>query len=176
MLALALASAMALQSTFNLTEPQREATEVEMRSPAPPRHFSTASEAAYAAALTYGKTILFFEVGAKVYVDNVASGPRYSFGPELYGQIDPATDAPEITYPTDQTDGHTAIVGLWHEHPTGDSSDTLFGHDADVRNNKQAVWTSVGMQFFVQYWDGTNVVPQWTAETEIPALCSACVV
>lgn len=175
MLALALATALTLSPTFSLTAAQQQQTFALMHSKRPPRLFETASEAAYAAALAYGTVPLFEEIGAKIYVDYLPIGIRYSYGILLHGQSDPDTGDDEIAYPLNQDDGHGAVIGLWHEHPTGQDWPTLYGHDDDIRQTKQAVWTSLRSKLFVQYWDGREVVPDWQSYAEITPLCTGCV-
>lgn len=171
----ALVTALAGSSTFTLTDSQRQQTYTQMHGTHPPQWFASASEAAYAAALEYGQRLLYEEIGAKIYVDYVRSEPRYSFGAVIHGQDDPATGDAEIVYSMDETDGHDAVAGLWHEHPSGQTWTTLFGHDDDVATTKQAVWTTIGTNLFVQFWDGRQVVPAWNDEQAIPSLCSGCV-
>ena len=175
MLALALFAALTLPPMFDLTGSEVQQTYAQVHFHRLPGTFSTASEAAYAAALTYGKRILNQEIGAKIYVDNRRSGPQYSFGKLIGGEYDPETSEAEIEYAVDQTDGHYAVVGLWHEHPTDDTWMTLYGHDDDVRQTKHAVWTSIGTQLFVQFWNGRAVVPAWDPSSQIPPLCTNCV-
>lgn len=177
MLALALSSVLTLSTTYAFTPAQQQQTFAQVRTNAQPHVFATATEAAYAAAVQYGRALIDEEIGAKIYVDYSPSGPVYSFGAVMLGQIDPDSGEPEITYPLDQTDGHSAIVGLWHEHRTGDTWRTLLGHEDAVRETGQAVWTSVGTTFFVQYWNGISVMPLWDpAAASLPALCTRCVV
>lgn len=122
---------------------------------AQPQAFETASEAAYAAALKYYRPVLpGGEIGAKIYVDLVGGFPRYTFGLLIPGMIDPVTSEPEVTYSTRQSDGHLAVVGLWHEHPTGTLLDSLVSHFDEIQATKQVIWTSIGTGLFVQYWDG----------------------
>lgn len=123
----ALVTALAGSSTFTLTASQRQQTYMQMHARERPQWFSTASEAAYAAALDYGQNLLYEEIGAKIYVDGVGPDRRYSFGSVIHGEDDPQTGDAEIVYSMIQTDGHSAIAGLWHEHPTGQNWTTLFG-------------------------------------------------
>ncbi|HZZ64777.1 MAG TPA: hypothetical protein VFE17_04705 [Candidatus Baltobacteraceae bacterium] len=119
------------------------------------RSFETPSEAAYAAALTYGRKLLMgYEIGAKIYVDMNQGAPVYSFGACIAGSVDPVTSDEEVTYNTTQTDGHLAVVGLWHEHPSDTPVDSLQSHYAEIASTKQTVWTSIGSRLYVQYWDG----------------------
>lgn len=122
--------------------------------------FETASEAAYAAALTYGRKLLMgYEIGAKIYVDMNQGKPAYSFGPVIAGSVDPVTSDEEVTYNTTQADGHFAVVGLWHEHPTDTPVDSLESHYAEIALTKQTVWTTIGSRLYVQYWDGSEARP-----------------
>lgn len=48
------------------------------------------------------------------------------------------------------------------------------GADA-IEQTHQTVWTTIGRAFYVQYFDGTRVVPVWTsAVPAIEPLCSDC--
>lgn len=174
MFLLALASAFTLASNFQLTAAQQQQVYAEMRSTQPPRTFTTASEAAYAAALKYGRGLLFEEIGAKIYVDSLPEGLRYSYGELISGQFDPDTGDEEIVYRLNQADGHEAVIGLWHEHRTGQDWPTLYGHDDDIQATKQAVWTSIHKDLFVQYWDGREVVPVWRVNAAPSPLCNGC--
>lgn len=121
------------------------------------RRFETPSEAAYAAALTYGRKLLMgYEIGAKIYVDMDQGMPVYSFGAVITGSVDAVTSDEEVTYNTTQTDGHLAVVGLWHQHPTDTPVDSLVSHYAEIASTKQTIWTTIGSRLYVQYWDGTQ--------------------
>ena len=127
------------------------------------RRFETPSEAAYAAALTYGRKLLMgYEIGAKIYVDMDQGIPVYSFGPQIAGSVDLVTSDEEVTYNTTQTDGHLAVVGLWHEHPSDTPVDSLQSHYAEIASTKQTIWTTIGSRLYVQYWDGSQAVGELT--------------
>jgi hypothetical protein len=126
------------------------------------QRFPTASEAAYAASLNYGRPLLSVEVGAKIYVDLVQGAPEYSYGPAIFGQNDSESGDEEILYDPRANDGHFLLVGFWHEHPSGDDWFTLYGHYAQIDATHQTVWTTIGRDLFVQFWNGTQAMPEWT--------------
>jgi hypothetical protein len=151
-------------SDYALTEQQRAMVRSSFKS----ERFPTASEAAYAASLRYGRELLTVEVGAKIYVDIVQGVPVYSYGPPLTGQTDDDTDDEEIVYDPLAADGHFRAIGFWHEHPTVDDWFTLYGHYAQIAVTHQTIWTTIGRDFFVQFWDGSRPAPAWTAA--VPAI------
>lgn len=130
--------------------------------------FPTASEAAYAASLRYGRPLQTVEVGAKIYVDLVQGAYVYSYGPPIYGEAEDESNDEVIEYDPRAFDGHFFLVGFWHEHPSADSWLSLYGHYSQIALTHQAVWTSIGRELFVQYWDGTQVMPRWTSA--VPAI------
>jgi hypothetical protein len=132
------------------------------------QRFPTASEAAYAASLNYGRALLTAEVGAKIYVDIVQGTPVYSYGPAMSGQDDYESGENEIVYDPLQTDGHFRLIGFWHEHPAADGWLSLYGHYAQIQMTHQTIWTTIGRELFVQFWDGLHAMPQWTAS--VPAI------
>jgi hypothetical protein len=132
------------------------------------QRFPTASEAAYAASLNYGRDLLTVEVGAKIYVDVVQGTPVYSYGSQLLGVDDYDSDEEEIVYDPLGADGHFRAIGFWHEHPTGDNWLSLYGHYAQIDVTHQTVWTTIAHNFFVQFWDGSRVLPEWTSS--VPAI------
>ncbi len=139
--------------------------------------FTTASDAAYAAALRYNRHLLLNEIGAKIYVDYPIGNARpvYSYGPLINGQIDPQTGDEEVIYDENERDGHDKVVGLWHEHPRDDLITTLGSHEQEIRRTHQAVWTTIGDTLYVQFWNGTTVIPHWNESNALPPLCNACV-
>jgi hypothetical protein len=160
-------------NAYSITPAQMQQTQAAVTSNAAPR-FSTPSEAAYAASLRYS-TLSTEEVGAKIYVDADGAGQYYSFGPRLYGETDPVETVDEIVYDDSVTDGHTAVVGLWHKHAMGSTWVDLYGHYDVIRQTHQTIWTTIGRDFFVQYFDGTTVEPAWTAAVPaIRPLCKSC--
>jgi hypothetical protein len=132
------------------------------------QRFSTPSQAAYAASLRYEGVALTAEVGAKIYVDIVQDSPVYSYGAPIYGEADDENAEEIIEYDPRSSDGHFFLIGIWHEHPASDSWFSLYGHYAQVSSTHQAVWTTIGHELFVQYWDGTRPMPQWTSA--VPAI------
>jgi hypothetical protein len=149
---------------YALTPPQEAMVRESFRS----QRFPTPSEAAYAASLRYGSAVLTVEVGAKIYVDWVQGALVYSYGPSILGQDDYDSGDDEILYDPRATDTHFGVVGFWHEHPTSDGWLSLYGHYAQIEITHQAVWTTIGRDFFVQFWDGTRAMPQWTSA--VPAI------
>jgi hypothetical protein len=138
--------------------------------------FSTPTEAAYAASLKYKVVLSSGEIGAKIYADFDGGREYYTYGPPLYSEVDPQDTSDEIVYDYTVTDGHTHVVGLWHEHAVGSTWYDLYGHYETIRQTHQAIWTTLGHDFFVQYFDGTTVQPQWTAAVPaIQPICSVCV-
>jgi len=163
-------------AAYALTENQQTVVSFAAHS-SQPVHFDTASEAAYAAALTYSRRLLpGDEVGAKIYVDFPFTKPQYTFGPLIVGQNDPQTSDEEITYNTQQADGHFAVVGLWHEHPASEPLDSMYQHYDEIARTKQTIWTSIGKDLYVQYWNGSSLAPQWRSNAaQMPAaVCRAC--
>jgi hypothetical protein len=79
----------------------------------------------------------------------------------LYGQTDDGTNDDSINYDPSATDGHFAVVGVWHEHASDDTWLTLYGHYAEIQATHQAVWTTVGGALYVLYWDGSRPMPEW---------------
>ena len=132
------------------------------------QRFPTASEAAYAASLNYGRAVLTTEVGAKIYVDLVQNALVYSYGSPVYGQTDEETGDQEIVYDPMATDGHLLAVGFWHQHPSNEGFLTLYGHYAEVQMTHQTVWTTIGRNLFAQFWDGSRPMPDWTSA--VPAI------
>lgn len=154
---------------YVLTSAEQRSTMVSLTGTAA-QTFTSASQAAFAAAVRDGH--LMFqngEVGAKIYVD-VRDGVReYTFGKLIPEQVDPTTSDEEITYDTSVTDGHLAVVGIWHRHPIGDSIASLWGHSDMISDTRQTVWTSVARDLYVQFWeDGRHAVSEPTL------VCSGC--
>ncbi len=145
--------------------PQQEAM---VRASFTSERFPTVSEAAYAASLRYAQALLTVEIGAKIYVDFVQGQPVYSYGPPLLGQYDYDSGEEEIVYDPFDPDGHFRVVGFWHEHPTVDDWFTLYGHYAQIDATHQTIWTTIGHDLFVQFWDGSEAMPQWSAS--VPAI------
>jgi hypothetical protein len=152
------------RSDYVLTPTQEARVRASFRS----QRFPTASEAAYAASLNYGRALLSVEVGTKIYVDVIQGAPVYSYGQLLLGQADDETGDEEIVYDPLNADGHLKLIGFWHQHPTVDSWLTLYGHYAQIEATHQTVWTTIRRDFFVQFWDGSRAMPQWTAG--VPAI------
>ncbi len=139
------------------------------------KRFQTPSEAAYAASFKYRTALPNGEIGAKIYLDVDLSGQYYTYGPRMYSEVDPVSVADEIVYDDSKTDGHSRVVGLWHEHALGSTWLDLYGHYDAVRETHQTVWTTLGHDLFVQYFDGTTVQPVWSnAVPAIEPLCTAC--
>lgn len=161
------AAVIGFSGMFALTSPKRSAA----------HYFHTASDAAFAAAERYNRVLLLDEIGAKIYEDFAADGtPVYSYGALLEGTKDALTDDQEIVYSTAEADGHSQVVGLWHEHPRSDSVETLAGHDEEIRRTRQAVWTTIGTALYLQYWKSGDVIPETVSDdSPFPALCYACV-
>lgn len=152
------------RSDYVLTPQQETMVRASFKS----QRFPTASEAAYAASLNYGRALLTVEVGAKIYVDIVQGTPVYSYGPQLLGVDDYDSDENEIVYDPLAADGHFRAIGFWHQHPTEDSWLSLYGHYAQIDVTHQAIWTTIGHNFFVQFWDGSRTLPEWTSS--VPAI------
>ncbi|HZZ65819.1 MAG TPA: hypothetical protein VFE17_09995 [Candidatus Baltobacteraceae bacterium] len=137
-----------------------------------PRTFSSASQAALAAALQDGHLMCQNgEVGVKIYVDVRDGVPEYSFGKLIPEQLDPETSEEEITYDSSVTDGHLAVVGVWHRHPVGAGVASLWGHGEMISGTRQTVWTSVGRDLYVQFWQTDHR----TGVSEPTLVCSDCV-
>lgn len=130
--------------------------------------FASASEAAFAASLRYGGRVLVQEVGAKIYADIVQRATVFSYGPPIYGQSDNDTGEDIVEYDPLQSDGHFALVGIWHEHPYDEGFLSLYGHYAEIAQTHQAIWTTIGRSLYAQFWDGTQPMPAWTSA--IPAI------
>lgn len=158
---------------YAMTPAQIDATRLNVNQ----QYFDTPTEAAYAAARTYGTSAEpDFEVGAIIYLDVRNGIARYSFGKMLSGQLDGVTADSEIVYNPSDKGGHLGVVGLWHKHPMGSSWDSLLGHYDEIAQTHQTIWTTIGRDLFVQYWDGSEVKPAWArAMPAIPPVCVACV-
>jgi hypothetical protein len=154
---------------YVLTSAEQRAATVTMASTA--RTFSSASQAALAVALQ-DEHLMFQngEVGAKIYVDVRDGVPEYSFGKLIPEQLDPDTSEEEITYDSSVTDGHLAVVGIWHRHPTGAGVASLSGHGEMISGTRQTVWTSVGRNLYVQFWQND----QRTGVSEPTLVCAGC--
>jgi hypothetical protein len=162
-----------LAANYSMTPSQLQQTRATLVSNVAGR-YATPTEAAYAASLRYS-TLSFEEVGAKIYVDGEGSGQYYSFGRPIYGETDPQETVDEIVYDDSVTDGHAAVVGLWHKHALGSTWVDLYGHYDVIRQTHQTIWTTIGRDFFVQYFDGSTVLPVWSASVPaIRPLCKAC--
>ncbi|MGZ3562305.1 MAG: hypothetical protein ACXVAS_10715 [Vulcanimicrobiaceae bacterium] len=163
------------QALYSLTATEEQSIQID-RQHSGTSGFATPSEAAYAASLRYHSVAALVEFGTKIYQDISGTGRiTYSYGSLIYGQKDSQTGDPDITYDPNATDGHFVPVGLWHMHPFGTSRDALWGHYDEIEQTHQAVWTTIGTDFYVQYWNGTKVVPEWgTDGYAIPALCHKC--
>jgi hypothetical protein len=151
-------------SDYVLTEAQEAMVRASFKS----QRFPTASEAAYAASLNYGRAFLTVEVGAKIYVDVIQGAVVYSYGPAIYGQSDDESGEEEILYDPRSNDGHFQLVGFWHEHPSPDDWLSLYGHYAQIDQTHQTVWTTIRRDVFVQFWDGTRAMPTWSSA--VPAI------
>jgi len=137
--------------------------------------FDTPSEAAYAASLKYRVALASGEIGAKIYMDVDRLGQYYTYGHPMYSEVDPVLVSDQIVYDASQTDGHSCVVGLWHEHALGSTWPDLYGHYDAIRETHQTVWTTLGRDFFVQYFDGTTVQPIWTSSVPaIEPVCTEC--
>lgn len=164
---------------FSLTAPQ--IATVASTGAAPQRQrYSTPSEAAYAAARAYRFEAKDSpaETAAKIFMDEEPGKPPvFGFGPEIIGTYDPFTSLQFVTYKMDEIDDRYVVVGMWHAHPKGDGWDTLYGHEEYVVSTHLAVWTTIGSDLYVQFWDGTRVAPQWSSRTVPPLapLCRACI-
>lgn len=134
--------------------------------------FDTPSQAAYAASLRYATAIPTGEVGAKIYVDSDGSRLYYSFGPRLDSDVDQETAGDQIVYDDRDADGHLGVVGLWHEHAIESTWPDLYGHYGTVAQTHQSIWTTLGRDFYVQFWDGTAVEPAW--QSVAPAIAPLC--
>ena len=165
-----LAAASGLALAYSLSRVQEQATRVQLANHA--AYFDTPSEAAYAASLRYAQAMPFGEIGSKIYLDVVGNRAYYSYGSQLISQTDPSDGADEIVYDSAAADGHTAVVGMWHEHPLSDTWSSLYGHNAEITQTHQTIWTTIGLDFYVQYWDGTGVAPRWS--NSIPAIDPIC--
>ncbi|MBV9270640.1 MAG: hypothetical protein JO165_06070 [Candidatus Eremiobacteraeota bacterium] len=144
------------------------------------RRYASPSEAAYAAARAYRFEAKDApaEIAAKIFMDETpGKTPLFGYGPEIIGTYDPFTSLQYVTYNLDEIDDRYMVVGMWHAHPRGDGWDTLFGHEAYVAQTHLAIWTTIGGDFYVQFWDGTRVAPQWNdrAVPPLAALCRACI-
>jgi hypothetical protein len=134
--------------------------------------YGTPSEAAYAASLRYGTALPNGEIGVKIYVDEKNGIFVYSFGTPIYSDVDMQTSADFITYDYRQADGHGAVAGLWHQHALGSTWEDLYGHYDVIARTHQSIWTTIARDFYVQYWDGSAVLPAWTSAT--PAIAPIC--
>lgn len=161
---------------YSLTRPQMVAVTALPRAPDTEKRFASPSQAAYAAARSYRLIGLdeSVEVAAKIYLDPAAG--TYGFGPLLRGSYDPFTEVKYVTYQPDDIDKQFAVIGLWHAHERTENVEGLFGHEEFVAATHLAVWTTVGRDLYVQYWDGQNVAPQWSQRSvpALPALCRQC--
>jgi hypothetical protein len=139
-------------------------------------NYATPSEAAYAASLAYARIPLQHEeIGAKIFADFDGRRLRYAYGPVLSSVTEASSGDEALRYATADSDGHLAVVGLWHEHPQGASWDTLAGHVSEIERTHQSIWTTVGSDFYVQFWDGESVAPAWTQVVPaIDPLCKDC--
>jgi hypothetical protein len=136
--------------------------------------FPTPTEAAFAASLRYARAMPDGEIGVKIYMDVANGSRRYTYGSLVFSQVN-SDGEDEIIYDDTQTDGHFAVVGLWHEHPMPSSWPELYGHQSTIAQTHQAIWTTVGLDFYVQYWDGSMVMPQWLETAPaIQPLCRDC--
>lgn len=164
---------------FSLTAPQ--IASVATTGSAPQQHrYASPSEAAYAAARAYrfAATDSPAEIAAKIYMDEEPGEPPvFGYGPEIIGTYDPFTSLQYVTYNFDEIDDRYVVVGMWHAHPRGDGWDTLYGHEAYVSASHLAIWTTVGSDLYVQFWDGTRVAPLWSSRAVPPLapLCRACI-
>ena len=160
---------------YTLTQAEEQSLQVD-RQHSGTSGFATPSEAAYAASLRYHNVAALVEFGAKIYQDIDGVGRiTYSYGSLIYGDKDSQTGDPEISYDPDATDGPFVPVGLWHMHPYGTTRDALFGHQDEIEQTHQAVWTTIGTDFYVQYWNGSKVMPEWgTDGYAIPPICHKC--
>jgi hypothetical protein len=137
--------------------------------------FDTPSQAAYAASLRYATAIPSGEAGAKIYMDTDGARIAYSYGPRLSSDVDQQTAADEIVYDDRATDGHSAVVGVWHEHAVGSTWLDLYGHYDAIAATHQSIWTTIGQDFYVQFWDGSAVEPAWQSSAPaIAPLCQGC--
>lgn len=137
--------------------------------------YGTPSEAAYAASLRYAAAMPQGEVGVKIYVDERNGQVVYSFGTPIYSDVDQETATAEITYDARMADGHGAVVGLWHQHSVSSTWEDLFGHYETIASTHQTIWTTVGLDFYVQYWNGSAVLPHWSSNAPaIAPLCQNC--
>jgi len=164
---------------FSLTEPQIASVASTGASPQLQR-FASPSEAAYAAARAYRFDALDSpaEVAAKIYMDEEPGKPPvFGFGPKILGTYDPFTSLQYVSYDVDEIDDRYVVVGMWHAHPRGDGWDTLYGHGAYVAASHLAIWTTVGSDLYVQFWDGERVAPLWSERAVPPLapLCRSCV-
>jgi hypothetical protein len=159
---------------FSLPEVQQHSILREAR--VAPGSFDTASEAAYAAAIAYRMELSpDVEIGAKIYVDLVSGQARYTYGRVIDGTVDNTTGDAEISFNPTESDDHFALVGVWHRHPAGSDESTLLAHNDQVEETHLAIWTSINRKFYVQYWDGSRVIPRMeTASTSVAPLCTHC--
>jgi hypothetical protein len=138
--------------------------------------YGTPSEAAYAASLRYGSAMPDGEIGVKIYMDERNGQIVYSFGKPMYSDMDQQTAEDAISYDDTVTDGHERVVGMWHQHAVESTWQDLFGHYQTVEETHQSIWTTIGRDFYVQYWNGRSVDPAWTsAAPAILPICQNCV-
>lgn len=161
---------------YSLTRAQMVAVSSLPHAPDVQGRFASPSQAAYAAARAYRLIGLdeSVEVAAKIYLDPVLG--TYGFGPLMRGSYDPFTEVKYVTYTLDDIDKHFGVIGLWHAHGRTEEVESLFGHEEFVAATHLAVWTTVGRDLYVQYWDGRAVAPQWShlSVPALPALCRQC--
>jgi len=164
---------------FSLTGPQIASVASTGASPQLQR-YSSPSQAAYAAARAYrfDATDAPAEVAAKIFMDDrPGKPPVFGYGPEIVGTYDPFTSMQYVPYNVDDIDDQYVVVGMWHAHPRGDGWDTLYGHEGYVSTTHLAIWTTIGSDLYVQFWDGARVAPQWSERVVPPLspLCRACI-
>jgi hypothetical protein len=138
-------------TNYALTHAEQAQVSTAMRSSSI-EYFDTAAQAAYGAALRYGR-LSEQEIGAVIFMDIVDGHAKYTFGPLIVGETDNTTGYAEIAYDATDPGAHARILGVWHEHPIGDHVNTLAGHADTIATTHQAVWTSVQENLYVQYWD-----------------------
>jgi len=161
---------------YSLTRAQMVAVSSLPRAPDAEGRFASPSQAAYAAARSYRLIGLDenVEVAAKIYLDPALG--TYGFGPLMRGSYDQLTGVKYVTYEPDEIDKRYGVIGLWHAHGRTENVESLFGHEDFVASTHLAVWTTVGRDLYVQYWDGRTVVPEWSQRSvpALPALCRQC--
>lgn len=137
--------------------------------------YPTPSQAAYAASLRYATALPTGEVGAKIYMDSDGANIYYSFGDLISSDVDPESASDQIVYDDRATDGHLGVVGMWHEHAVRSTWLDLYGHNDTISETHQSIWTTIGQDFYVQFWDGSGVEPAWGSDAPaIAPLCQRC--